>query len=271
MKRNIRFFILVIILVVAYGGFIVFWENNQVVGASPVITVPSTVLTLSVEDDEEELLKNITASDEEDGSLTDKVYIESISTFDANQQRTVTYAVFDSDDNLTRATRLIEYSDYEAPVFNIEKALCIYFVTSTEEYKDYVSAYSVLDGDISSAITVQTVTTDGYDLESVTYSVTDSTGTKTTQTFDITPIDSDATIDIELTDYYITVDLGTTIYPREYIDTISENGVENSSLIYSLDVTDNYEAYTPGTYEFIYRIDRSNSYGLTKLIVVVEE
>ncbi|MCD8027338.1 MAG: hypothetical protein LUF02_01445 [Erysipelotrichaceae bacterium] len=169
MKKNIGFFLLVICLVVGYGAFIFLWDLSQVSGTAPTISAPTSVLELSVEDDEEDMLEGVSATDDEDGSLTDRVYIESISTFDENQERTVTYTVFDSDDNVARTTRKIKYTDYEAPVFNIEKALCIYYVTSTEEYKDYVSASSVVDGDISSSITIDSVNyDDSYNLESVT-------------------------------------------------------------------------------------------------------
>ncbi len=272
MKRNIGFFLIVIFLIVDYVVFIFVWDSRQVTGSAPSISVPDSVLKLSVEDDEEDMLEGISASDTEDGSLTDKVYIESISTFDENQERTVTYTVFDSDDNVARATRKIKYTDYEEPTFNIEKALCIYYVTSTEEYKDYVSAYSVVDGDISSSITIDSVNYgDSYDLESITYSVTDSCGTTTTETYDVTSINYYANIDIELEEYLITVDVGQTIYASSYIESVIEDNIEHDPSDYDIEISDNYEPYTPGTYEFIYRIDRSTSYGITKLTVIVEE
>ncbi|MCD7840260.1 MAG: hypothetical protein LUG46_06530 [Erysipelotrichaceae bacterium] len=271
MKRNIGFFLLVIILIVGYVGFIYVWDHSKVSGSTPTISAPSDVLEVSVEDNEA-IFEGVSASDEEDGNLTDKVYIESISEFDENQERTVTYTVFDSDDNVARTTRKIKYTDYEAPVFTLSKALCIYYVTSSEEYKDYVSASSVVDGDISSSITIDNINYgDSYDVQSVTYSVTDSCGVTTTETYNVTKINYNATIDIELEEYLIKVDVGQTIYPSSYITSVIEDDIEHDPSDYDIEISDNYDPYTPGTYEFIYRIDHSPSYGITKLTVIVEE
>ncbi|MCD8027337.1 MAG: hypothetical protein LUF02_01440 [Erysipelotrichaceae bacterium] len=105
----------------------------------------------------------------------------------------------------------------------------------------------------------------------MTYSVTDSCGMTTTETYRITSINYYATIDIELEEYLITVDVGQTIYPSSYIDCVIEDDIEHEASEYDIEISDNYRAYTPGTYEFIYRIDRSTSYGITKLTVIVEE
>ena len=122
-KKNIKYGFILIVLIALYIAFIVMTGFLGDKGKEPEITAPSSVLEVSVEDKEAVLLKGIKANDDEDGNISDKVFIESISAFDDNKQRTVTYAVFDSDDHLVRTTRQIKYSDYTAPVFDIDEAL----------------------------------------------------------------------------------------------------------------------------------------------------
>ncbi len=269
MKKNIRFFLVAIVLIVAYVAFIIYYDHHDDAGSSPVISTPDEVLTISVYDDESVILEGVSASDEEDGDLTSHIYIESISAFDENQQRTVTFTVFDSDDNIVRATRKIAYTDYSAPVIDITKALCIYYVTSTEEYKDYVSAYSVVDGDLSASISIASINYDADNNQSITYSVTDSCGVTATETFDVTSTDYYATIDIELANYLIRVPVGTQVYGYGYLVSVTEDNISHSPSDYSISISSNFDAYTPGTYEFVYRIDKGTSYGITKLTVIV--
>lgn len=271
MSKTIKFLLMVTCLVVIYIAFLMYSDRQVEMGHAPQLQVPESVLKLSVEDGEKELLKGVKATDEEDGNITSKIFIENISVFDENQQRTVTYAVFDSDDNIVRATRQIKYTDYEEPEFTIKKALFIYYLDSTEQLKDYVSASSVVDGDLSSQISIESSAYNQDDEFYVVYSVTDSCGTTTTFKTKATWLNYEPSIDIQLTDYLIRVEKGETIYPREYIDTIEDMGVENDSLESLIDINDDYDSSKEGTYEFIYRINRSNGdYGITKLIVIVE-
>lgn len=271
MSKTIKFLFVIACLIIIYGAFLMFSERDLDTGAAPELQVPDNVLKISVEDKEDDLLKGVKASDAEDGDITSKVFIESISAFDENQQRTVTYAVFDEDDNITRATRQIAYTDYEAPEINIKKALFIYYLDSTEQLKDYVSASSVVDGDLSSQISVESSAYNQDDEFYVTYSVMDSCGTTTTFKTKATWLNYEPNIDIQLSDYLIRVEKGETIYPRSYIDEIEDLGVTNESLRSDVEITDNYDSSKEGTYEFIYRINRSNGdYGITRLVVIVE-
>ena len=268
-KKNIRFICVFLCLNLFFVMFVFLTrENSQ--GHVPSISFNQELVTMSVEDGEDVLLKGVKATDVEDGNITSKIFIENISVFDENQQRTVTYAVFDSDDNIVRATRQIKYTDYEEPEFTIKKALFIYYLDSTEQLKDYVSASSVVDGDLSSQISIESSAYNQDDEFYVVYSVTDSCGTTTTFKTKATWLNYEPNIDIQLTDYLIRVEKGETIYPREYIDTIEDMGVENDSLESLIDINDDYDSSKEGTYEFIYRINRSNGdYGITKLVVIV--
>ena len=274
-KKNIKYGFILIVLIALYIAFIVMTGLLGDKGKEPKITAPSSVLEVSVEDKEDVLLKGIKATDDEDGNISDKVFIESISAFDDNIQRTVTYAVFDSDDHLVRTTRQIKYSDYTAPVFDIDEALCYYYyLSSNEEYKNFVSAESCVDGDLSSKITVEK----NYykdNVHYVDYSVTDSCGTKESLTLKADELNKNPNVEITLKKYLKRVKKGTTITeiaPRSNMEEIKVMDMVDDTLKAEVEVTHNYNPDVPGTYEFIYRLSKSNGdYGYTKLVVIVEE
>lgn len=274
-KKNIKYGFILIVLIALYIAFIVMTGLLGDKGKEPEITAPGSVLEVSVEDKEDVLLKGIKANDDEDGNISDKVFIESISAFDDNKQRTVTYAVFDSDDHLVRTTRQIKYSDYTAPVFDIDEALCYYYyLSSNEEYKNFVSAESCVDGDLSSKITVEK----NYykdNVHYVDYSVTDSCGTKESLTLKADELNKNPNVEITLKKYLKRVKKGTTITeiaPRSNMEEIKVMDMVDDTLKAEVEVTHNYNPDVPGTYEFIYRLSKSNGdYGYTKLVVIVEE
>lgn len=269
MKRS-KFIVILLILGVGYGTFLFFMGMDKSVGEKPELSVPSSVLKISVKDQEKVLLKDVQAIDNEDGELTSEVFIENISQFDENKRRTVTYAVFDSDDHLVRKTRQIQYTDYKEPVISLKKALCYYYVTSMNEFKHYVVAKSNVDGDISSQVSVDKVY---YEDEQyyVNYSVTDSCGTKVSLRLKADALRQEPNIEINLSKYLIRVAKGTSINPHDYIKNIKIMGMKDNSLKSAIEIQNDYNPNVPGTYEFIYRISRSNGdYGITKLVVIVE-
>ena len=91
----------------------------------PVITIDTEVIELGVKDKQELLLQGVTAYDEKDGDITDKVLIESVSKFIEPGVCTVTYAVADSDKHVVKQTRTLKYTDYTSPEFYMKRALVI--------------------------------------------------------------------------------------------------------------------------------------------------
>ena len=116
----------------------------------PVITIDGDLIEVSVEDGEEILMQGVTASDAEDGDLTDKVIVESIGRFGKDGRRTITYAVVDSDSLVGHATRKLAYTDYTPPRFSMDKPLS--FGMGTTNLTSRIYAYDCLDGDVTSSI-----------------------------------------------------------------------------------------------------------------------
>ena len=270
MRKRVEYGIVLLIICCAYAAVLIFTQERQSSGNAPTISAPQEVLEVSVQDYEEALLAGVSASDEEDGELSEDVFIESMSEFDEENCRTVTYAVFDSDDNLSRATRRIRYSDYEAPRITLNQALCISYNDYNVQLQDYVGAASSVDGDLSAKVSVgsESQGDDGY---YATFSVMDSCGTTSSLRLRIDTLWDDPSMTIELSDYLIYVERGTDIDPQDYIERVSDRGIEDDDLIDEVTVQDDYDADKEGTYEFIYRVERaSGEYGITKLVVVVQ-
>lgn len=271
MTSNKKFLLTICLLIGLYALFIVgnkiFSNTNN---SAPVITIKDEILTVSVKDKEKALLKGVSASDTEDGDLTSKIVIDSISEFDEKNYRTVTYVVFDNNDQMAKATRRIKYSDYQAPVFSIKEPLVFYYVANNSEFANFVTANSSLDGNISNRILVEN---DFYveGKREVRYSVTDSCGVKSTITLKADELNDIPSIEFHLKDYLIRVSKGSEIDPYSYIEHIEYMGMDLTNNFENISIQNNYDSTTEGMYEFIYRYtDDIGEFGITKLVVIVE-
>ena len=71
---------------------------------APVIEFNADELIVSVNATYEDLLSGVGAYDLQDGDITDDIIIEELTVFLGNHTRTISYVVFDSDDNITNIT-----------------------------------------------------------------------------------------------------------------------------------------------------------------------
>ena len=158
MLRRTRIFVIILFIfsVVVSGGYRLY-EGINTDRTNPVITMDQESITVSVNDGDESILNGVTATDAKDGDLTEKLFIESRSNFISKGKLTVTYAVADTDNHVTRASREVIYGDYKSPVFKLTQPLK--FQTTKENQGDIniaanLSAYDVLDGNISNKIRI---------------------------------------------------------------------------------------------------------------------
>lgn len=257
-------------LCVIYAAFLFIVEFDVSKGGVPELKLPEEVLTISIEDSEKALLKGATAYDKEDGNITSKIFVKEMSPFNKNQERTVTYAVFDRDDQIAEGTRQIKYRDYKPPVFGIKKPLVYPYINSKEELKAFVSATSYVDGDISPKISVDKTFTKG-NRSYAEFSVEDSCGGTSSIRLKLDKLMFKPSIDIKLKEYLIRVEKGTEIDPVEYLTKIEFMGMSYDSLYSKVEIQSDYNPDKPGTYEFIYRINlTATDFGVSKLVVIVE-
>lgn len=240
----------------------------------PVITVEEGVLEVSVKASEDDLLKGVTATDEKDGDISDRLLVESIGRFAENEKGycKITYAVSDLDNHVATATRKIHYTDYTAPKFTMSKPLIfsIYDVVNTV---GIVGASDCLDGNISQNVIIYSpdFVEDKEGTFSLQATVTNSKG-------DLSKIELPLLVEkqakdapqILLNKYLIYVKKGKAAPDwKKYIDeTVDSTGVEADLKV---DIKTNFNKDKTGMYTVnYYGTDNRNIKGHTALIVVVE-
>ena len=147
--------ITLLLFAITLVAFVVFSVIDKVTtdNTIPVITIENKDLSISVKDKKDALLQGVTATDEKDGDITHKVLVESVSKFIEPGIFDVTYAVVDSDNHVSKATRRVRYTDYTQPEFYMKRAL-VYSVDEDVDIRSAVGARDCIDGDISDRVTI---------------------------------------------------------------------------------------------------------------------
>lgn len=238
----------------------------------PVITLETEELEISVKDKKDVLLRGVTAYDKKDGDITDKVLVESVSKFITPGVCTVTYAVADSDNHVSKITRTVKYTDYTQPEFYMKRAL-VYSVDEALDIRAAVGARDCIDGDISDRVTI--VATDYVQnttgVFTVSLQVANSMGHMIY--LDVTVhVEGNETMapEIQLEKSLIYIKKGEKPVWEDYIKEVTVNGVLMKD--YGLLISSNFDSETPGTYNVHYYITTTTGYeGHSILTVVVEE
>lgn len=270
-KKNRLFISLLIGMNVLYFGFICGMNIYKSSSSKlPEIVFDNDIISLSVNATVDDLLSGVSAMDTEDGDISSDVFVYGVSSFNENMERTVTYGVFDSDNQIVKASRKMVYTDYEAPKFSSNKPLVNLSLLSTDD-TSYMSATSLVDGNISNKITITKSERDNRLV--YRYSVADSTGT--TSSFEIADEVNIkgiyANIEIELSDYILYVKKGTSLNFRNYLKGVKTSLGNQDSLMNDVHIESNYKADVPGVYEVKYTLNRTNGdYGISKMLIIVE-
>lgn len=235
----------------------------------PLLACSSEVLDISVKDDDSILLAGITASDAQDGDISDRVLVTGISRLMDGNTAKVSYAVFDSDHNMATLTRSIHYTDYRLPRFALDEPLV--FNANTEiDLLDRLRALDVVDGDISGAIRV-TYSDSSTDpgVHSLNVQATNSMGDTAWQTLPVIFVrDLEDTVRIDLDSYLLYLNRGDSFQARRYLNGASYGSdiISTGSVFISGEVDTN----TPGTYLVEYSCTYGSHSGTVILTVVVE-
>lgn len=169
-----------IVIVIAFG---VYYYQKEVVKNinPPQIIFPGDFKDeISVKTVKDQLLKNVTAFDEEDGDLSKEIIIEKMSNITDDNTRDITYVVCDSDNNVTKVKKTITYTDYKSPVIS---SLEITPTITERTYSSILACFTatdVIDGDISEKIKISSIDTSEESIAKsifpVVLSVTNSCG-----------------------------------------------------------------------------------------------
>lgn len=260
---------LFIVVAVIFAGFYI-GEKINTDTTVPVITIEEELLAVSFNADNTELLKGVTAYDDKDGDLTDRVIVESVSKFLDDGICKVTYAVCDNNNNVANATRKIRYKDYVSPRFSMNGPAC-YSIYETVNIANVIKAYDCIDGDISRSIiiTSEDFTSSVAGVFEIEVSVTNSKGD--TSVINIPLIVEDRNVsapEIQLSEYLVYTDTGKPINFSQYLIGATDS-LEND-ITSSVKIETKADFTQEGTYSVHYYVTDSNGVqGHTVLNVVV--
>ena len=239
--------------------------------AAPIIKAEDKTLTVG---DTFDPMADVTATDAEDGNLTDKIEIlnNEVDTTKPDKYE-VTYKVTDSKGaSYTKTITVTVNPKMEplnaAPIIKAEDKTLT--VGDTFDPKADVTAEDVEDGNLTDKIEVlkNEVDTTKAGKYEVTYKVTDSKGASRTKTITVTvnpkiePLNEAPTIDV--TDKEITV--GDKFDPK---DGVTAKDKEDGNLTDKIEILKNtVDPSKPGVYEVTYKITDSKGASCTKTIKV---
>ncbi len=275
------------------------WRTTD--NVKPVITMEESHIVISINDGEEAILRGITAIDEQDGDVTDRLLVETLGNFSQNNVREATIAAFDKAGNVTKVTRQVSYSDYTPPRVTLTGPLSV-GLNRNQLLLSRIHVYDCLDGDISDSVlltlegshsnTTQVLAgglTGAYAMRlQFSNSAGDTINMPVTVEFFNT---SEAgRPDLSLKEYILYVPVGTEIDPVDYLDSLTIYSRSYTWKAYrgsfipeddrdyepipgnKIQIVNNMDSSTPGVYEILYSYTSEEGYkGSVRLIVVVEE
>ena len=271
--KPFRIIVLIVFVIVSIASAAVFISEKLAVDKTiPQITVEGDMIEVSLKAKDEELLAGVTAYDEKDGDLTEKIIIESISRFTEKGVSKVTYAVCDSNNNVAKASRMIRFKGYESPKFKVTGNLC-FSLYEHIDIRELILATDSLEGNIKNNIIV---TSDDYATSiagafTLNVFVTNSKGDSSTIKLPLIVEDRPLSVPtIELKEYLVYIGKGKTIDFNSYI--VDALDIEEVSLKSQVTVESNVNFNEPGTYNVHYYVtDKNGLRGHSILTVIVGE
>lgn len=189
-------------------------------------------LHLQVSDNDDVLLQGLTATDDRDGDLTNRIMVERVSRFSQLGVCQVSYVVFDNSNNFARYQRTITYDDYISPRLQLEQPL-MYRMGEQIAIMDRIRLYDCLDGDITYKLKLESSnvpadTTGVYEIELyATNNYGDDIYAKIPLNIGIYSADAPK---IELKQYLAYTKVGKEFSPMDYVTSVVDKTGEEISL-----------------------------------------
>lgn len=239
-------------------------------GASPEIVFSGDELAVSTSADDAALLAGVTATDAEDGDVTDSLVVQGRSGLREDGTVQVTYAAFDSDRHVTKAVRTVRYTDYHSPRFTLSQPL-ICRTNSSRTLSLLAGATDCIDGDLSDR--VKLALTDGSSLliagtHTAELRVTNSLGDTSVVPVTVEVTTGDVNPDqLTLTSYLIYLPVGSSYAPKDYIAGVQGDGEKSTA---GVSIESDVDTTTPGVYEVTYTYRNGSAVSHTRQVVVVQ-
>ncbi|MEB9974742.1 DUF5011 domain-containing protein [Bacillus cereus] len=241
----------------------------------PVLTAP-TKTTINV-GDKFDPMAGVSATDKEDGDITDKVTVDG--SVDTSKPGTyeVTYTVSDSKGHKVTAKQTVIVKQ-KVETTNEAPVLTVPFTTTLSVGEEFdpmagVSASDKEDGNLTNKIKYKgNVDTSKPGKYIVEYSVVDSKGVNATATQSVIVKENEETPDIEpklTVPTRTTINVGDTFNPLSGVKAIDN---EDGDIINKVTVDGIVDASKPGTYELTYTVSDSKGHTVTaKQTVIVKQ
>lgn len=150
-KLRIAVIVLFLITSVVFGAVFLYSRNDD--RTAPQIVSDGIPLEISVTATDRELCAGLTATDDRDGDITDRIIVRRVSHLTGSNSATINYAVFDSASNYCTFSRTVYYTDYSNPHFALSRPLS-FNVSGEISLADRLTASDVIDGDITDRIRI---------------------------------------------------------------------------------------------------------------------
>ena len=276
--KNVQIILIVVFLVVSVVFCAFFcYDRLMVDREAPIIVCDGVPLEVSVTAADRELCAGLTATDNVDGDLTDRIVVRKVSQLYGSNTAMIQYAVFDSSSNVCTYSRSVTYTDYRKPRFSLTQPL-IYNLNSVVSLSDRLTAYDSINGDISQRIRVSSsaVPSSEKGLYPITAPVTNSSGDTAVAKLTVTIENITAHHPvIRLSEYLIYADLNSQLDEdtlRSYIvsakETASGENLDFNDIIID---ADNLNLSARGSYDVVYSYTNSRGLAYNVILTVVVE
>ena len=252
------------------GKFHVLNQDN----IPPIIMSDISELHVSIQADESELKKGITATDNVDGDLTENILIANISHFYEEGVCKVNYLVFDKSNIAGYYERIVCFDDYESPKISLTAPL-MYIQNKEINLSDRLYVTDCLEGDISEKIRFSSAGITSFEtgIYELYVEARNSYGDllKETLLLNVIPHEYNRG-SILLKEYLIYIQVGEELAPETYLEEVVDN--ENNKIpLGSVIITKEVDTSKPGTGQFRYEIKDKNGNvtASTFLAVIVTE
>ena len=238
---------------------------------APEITDSVGQLHLQVSADPGALMQGLTATDDRDGDLTDRILVERISRFSQPGQCQVSYVVFDSSNNFCRYQREVVYDDYISPRLQLDQPL-MYPMGEAITITDRVRLYDCLDGDISDRVRIISNMVNNYaeGVYPVILEVSNSCGDTSQLNLWVHYTRTDYNVSIQLHKYVVYHPQGEEFDPYQYIASIADSDL-NPLDPTQVQIQGTLDVEKPGIYQLVYSYAEGKLAGKSAITVVITE
>ncbi len=244
-------------------------------GEAPVISFDAEEIKVSTDATDTELKEGVTATDAEDGDVTDSLMVERVSNL-SDGAVTVTYVAFDSQNHVSRASRKVYYTDYTSPHFTMSRPM-VFSVATVNEMMENIGAVDCIDGDVTAYVRasyadpkVPLTSTGTHEVE---LTVTNSVGDVSHLKIPVRVLSESPRSDqIPLKNYLVYLEKNSKFDPLDYLsDELKEAAQREDKNRLIMNIDSNVDTLKSGVYVVDYTNMRDEQFvAMSRLIVVVE-